>query len=459
MSFICFSKKLKKMVLLVKITLAWCFFALFYSLLLQKETFFKVNRAYLLLTIFAGILMPIWFEYVPVQSEIEQPIVVLNNVAKGIGQVRAIEQLPRVYGITDLLWAAYFIGLFYVLFRAIYGIWEIFLIKIKAQHIQQFNQYTLIENPGIAQPFSFFKWIFIPENLQNKPEKTQILIHESTHARELHSADVLIMEVLCIVFWFHPLIYWYRRSLRNVHEYLADDAVAKNHDKKQYGLLLIQQAQSGPALVIANHFVTSQLKQRIVMLTKKASTPSIAGWKYGLIVPIFTLLALLFQQNFAFAQRIADPNRVAQVRQSEKNGWMTVDTVITFNPETYEETVKIVTNDSRPFIDSNNELVYQEADIMPSFPGGDVALAAFLKSNLKRPKEASPEQTIAVYVNFQVSKTGKISMVKTDIYQKTPAQKEYEEEVLRIISLMPDWLPGEHRGEKVNSKGNMSFAI
>jgi hypothetical protein len=285
------------------------------------------------------------------------------------------------------------------------------------------------------------------------------MIHESTHAREFHSADVLIMEVMCIIFWFHPLIYWYRRNLRNVHEYLADEAVAKQYDKKQYGLLLIQQAQSGSALVIANHFVTSQLKQRIVMLTKKASSPSNAGWKYGLIVPIFTLLALLFQQNFAFAQRIADPKRVEQVRKHEKNGWITVDTVTTFNPVTFEETVKIVTNDSKPFKNSKDELVFPEPDILPSFPGGEESLAAFLKANLKRPKTATPEQTIAVYVNFHVSKTGKISMVKTGIYQKTPAQKEYEEEVFRIISLMPDWLPAEYRGEKVISIGTMGFAI
>jgi bla regulator protein blaR1 len=119
------------MVLLVKITLAWGIFALFYSLLLQKETFFNVNRSYLLLTVFAGILMPIWIEYIPVQSEIEQPIVVLNNVAEGIGQIRTIEQLPHVWGISDLLLVIYFIGLFYVFLKAIYGIWEVFLLKKK----------------------------------------------------------------------------------------------------------------------------------------------------------------------------------------------------------------------------------------------------------------------------------------------------------------------------------------
>jgi hypothetical protein len=223
--------------------------------------------------------------------------------------------------------------------------------------------------------------------------------------------------------------------------------------------LLIQQAQSGPALFIANHFVTSQLKQRIVMLTKKASSPSIAGWKYGLIVPIFTLLALVYQQNFAFAQRKADPNRVAQIRQLEKNGWITVDTVITFDPTTKVESVKTVTLDERPFINKKDEIVYPLADIMPTYNGGESAMNAFVKANFKKTQGFPNNQTFGIYVTIQVNKNGKVSVISSDIYHKTAFKQELKAEAERVVASMPDWLPAEHRGEFVVSQVDLTVVF
>src|SRR5699024_2034811 len=82
---------------------------------------------------------------------------------------------------------------------------------------------------------------------------------------------VLFLEALCIIFWFHPLVYLYRKELRKVHEYEADAAACILGNKKEYGRLLLNQAQSGLQLALANHFFYSQLKDRIIMITKKHS--------------------------------------------------------------------------------------------------------------------------------------------------------------------------------------------
>jgi len=101
-----------------------------------------------------------------------------------------------------------------------------------------------------------------------KEELDSITRHELVHIKEHHSIDVILLEVLTILFWCTPLIYLYRRSIRNVHEYLADEKVLQKTTKKQYGQLLLQQFQQGKSIAMANNFIHSQLKKRIQMMTK-----------------------------------------------------------------------------------------------------------------------------------------------------------------------------------------------
>ncbi len=116
--------------------------------------------------------------------------------------------------------------------------------------------------------------------------------HEKAHVRQRHSYDVVFLEILNIVFWCSPFIYLYKTSLRNVHEYLADEAVLRDNATPQYGRLLLRQRQSGMALSltsnISNHFF-SQLKKRILMMTRnKSKRPALI--KYASAAPIFLIL-------------------------------------------------------------------------------------------------------------------------------------------------------------------------
>ncbi len=53
------------------------------------------------------------------------------------------------------------------------------------------------------------------------------MLHEEAHASQKHSLDILFVELLQIIFWFNPLFYFIKRSIKLNHEFLADRAVLK----------------------------------------------------------------------------------------------------------------------------------------------------------------------------------------------------------------------------------------
>jgi TonB family protein len=84
---------------------------------------------------------------------------------------------------------------------------------------------------------------------------------------------------------------------------------------------------------------------------------------------------------------------------------------------------------------------------MPKFPGGTDAMVAWIISNLKYPAEALKSKiTGEVYVNFMVSKTGKVK----NVVASKSASPLLNAEAIRVISSMPDWKPGSQAGKLVD---------
>jgi len=104
-------------------------------------------------------------------------------------------------------------------------------------------------------------------------------------------------------------------------------------------------------------------------------------------------------------------------------------------------------------IDSNG--IYTQLECMPTFPGGTSVLLEFIYSSMNYPSEALKDsiQGKAV-VRCIIEKDGSISnpiMVKSSGYERNPndsiAFKSFDNEALRIISIMPKWNPGKHEEE------------
>ena len=83
----------------------------------------------------------------------------------------------------------------------------------------------------------------------------------------------------------------------------------------------------------------------------------------------------------------------------------------------------------------------------PQFPGGDVALINFLNENIKYPPKAAQDKVEGkVIVQFMVKKTGKIDDVKV----LRSVRKDLDKEAVRVIKMMPDFVPAKQDGEAVD---------
>ncbi len=97
-------------------------------------------------------------------------------------------------------------------------------------------------------------------------------------------------------------------------------------------------------------------------------------------------------------------------------------------------------------------MVYTVADNHPTFPGGEEARQQFLAENLRYPESAQEEGVQGtVFVTFVVRHNGAI----TDAEILRGVHPDIDAEVLRLVNKMPDWEPGENKGEKVSVQFNM----
>jgi len=405
---------------LLKLTVCWGFFALFYTLLLQHETFFRTNRVYLLGTAVLGVLLALPIEWLMIwEADMAIPAVILPVVTVGLQQA---ESAVLTLDWLGYLWIVYCIGAGLALLRMSWGLFKIIRMKDRGDKEHLPDGCILVKTEETTVPFSFFRWVFVPQDTQlsESYSSNAMLAHERAHARDWHSVDVLFIEILCIVCWFHPVAHWYRRSLRTVHEYLADAEASRITDRKQYGLLLIRQAQSGVSLAFVNHFFQSPLKQRLIMLTRNAS-PALRAWKYGLVLPVFICL-------FLFACQKTSPEQ----------------TVVQTAPEQ--------TTSDRSAPDNDVKELF-EVSQLPQFPGGSQALIKFLSENIRYPEAAKNESAEGMVATvFVVDENGAITDVEGIKTEQRGWRQDFQDEAIRVVKSMPNWEPATSQGKPVKAK-------
>lgn len=139
----------------------------------------------------------------------------------------------------------------------------------------------------------FFHWIFIHPQSHTDSEISEIITHEETHARQYHSIDVLISEIMCIFCWFNPFSWLMKREVRGNLEYMADSRVLETgHDSKSYQYHLLGLAHHKAAANLSNSFNVLPLKNRIKMMNKRR-TKEIGRTKYIMFLPLAALLMIV----------------------------------------------------------------------------------------------------------------------------------------------------------------------
>jgi TonB family protein len=243
----------------------------FYLVFLQKETFHQPNRIFLvgshLISLCVPVLTSDWLKSLFVSETVEGNIQVYYFNALAATVVSGKNEGISLY---ELLAIIYGIGVVLFFIKFLFSLQS--LRKILQKGTQAFSAFT------------FGRKTYIDSNL---PEYASIATHEQVHARQLHSADIIFMELLLVLNWFNPVLYFYEKAIKNIHEFLADEEAAKQLGPVAYAkLLLSQEFGVNPSIFINLFYEKATLKQRITMLAKPKSRKS-AILKYGLALPIF----------------------------------------------------------------------------------------------------------------------------------------------------------------------------
>ncbi|MCB0661202.1 MAG: M56 family metallopeptidase [Saprospiraceae bacterium] len=450
----------------IKVALFWLGSYLVYRFFLEKETFLNWNRVYLLGTLALGLLLPL--VNIPQEPSTFMTDVLLPTVTiqwDAINQSFSPVAPEQTIGWTQIVGFIFWTGVIISSIRFAYGITKIIQLRNRSE-ITRKNEYDLVLTSMPHAPFSFFNWMFWSQSYTvDREEESQIISHELAHIRQGHTFDNLFAEVLSIFFWWNPIIYLYKKAIKDNHEFLADASVIQWKSKKQYGQLLIRQSQVAPAfhkaaqpLAMANHFFHSKLKKRITMITKNAS----GKWtrlKYLISAPLLAMLLFACQET---VEQQADLDSGKITNQDSKEGKYPgdetvldteylIDTVITFDPSTKEESIQIVKTE-----------VFKVVDEMPRFPGcedetenspakdqcAQRKLMEYLGKNLQYPEAAKKDGVEGtVVVSFIVSSyQGKVF----DIKILKSLQPDCDKEVIRVMENMPSWTPGKQNGKNVN---------
>lgn len=99
-----------------------------------------------------------------------------------------------------------------------------------------------------------------------------------------------------------------------------------------------------------------------------------------------------------------------------------------------------------------NDMVFDVVEVMPQYPGGQIAMLQYLMKNIKYPEQAMKEGIQGrVAVSFIVEKDGSISDVKPVLSVHPLLNKE----AVRVVKSMPKWSPGKHNGKPVRVRFNL----
>jgi TonB family protein len=263
--------------------------------------------------------------------------------------------------------------------------------------------------------------------------------------------------MICIIFWFNPATWLLKREIRQNLEFLADNKVIESgFDSKTYQYHLLQLSYQTPEIKLANKFNVSPLKKRIIMMNQKKSAKA-SLLKYSLIVPL--ALALVLSSNAQSvvnkAKKAINSKEVVTEQKTEK----------TSPKETVETTQKAV-EIAKPLpmslqstmpaneltdpvlktdVKANNE-PFMVVEKMPQYPGGEKALMEYIGGNLKYPEDAMKKgEQGRLIIRFVVNAMGKVE--KTEVLRGLSPSMDAE--ALRVVNAMPEWIPGEQKGQKV----------
>ena len=301
---------------------------LFYKIVLERESIHKFKRIFLLGALVLSFIFPaiVFVEYVEPTISYNPQIPAVTELAEFPTET-TISAQPKNLDAIDwpmLIWTVYFLGLIGFGFRFSRHLFQILnRIRNNPKFKENFTIKILLKEK--LPPHTFFNFIFLNKNkFENKAIPQAVITHEETHAKEYHSLDVIIIELLQVLLWFNPIIFLFKKSIKLNHEFLADSAVLKketNTSDYQNTLLsyLSKESLEKPQSTgIANAINYSSIKKRFTVMKKKTSKKT-ALWKSLILLPICSMLLLAFSERKVVPKSLDDTSEITGNWLNEEN--------------------------------------------------------------------------------------------------------------------------------------------
>lgn len=424
---------------LLQVNLYLILFYGFYHIVLRKETFFDLNRAYLLATSALAFFIPMlqftWVREQLVSDSVYHTMKYIYDPQMYYTPTETFVQQGWAWG--DMIAVVYITGVLIGIGRM--GLQMAYLGNLLRGKSQKKNVNK--------SAFSFFNFLFVSKDM---PMRDVIMRHEQVHIRQLHSADIMLFELLAIFNWFNPIIYLYKKAVRYIHEFIADEITSQwEESKEEYAMLLFHEQFGVQTVPLTNNFFNdSMLKQRIQMLMKDRSENDVQ-WKYLLVLPLLGAMLILASSNLRGSEMeqrlnvkwraIVEKGGQAVVpsksgRQVLAESGISISSATIISPALAEE------------LQMEADSIMNAVDHQPEFNGGMPAFVDYLRANLKYPEEAQKANMEGkTYIQFVVNKDGSTE----DFKVVKSAGESLDNEAIRVLKSAPKWIPGTHQGKLV----------
>ena len=371
-------------------------FFLGYLLWLRKEQCFNYRRIYLLSTCLLSLVLPLLqFPTASTQylSTLDMPaidLVGLNLVPEAGVKWNLATTIPLIIYLSVALTLG---GLMIRNLRRSRK-----MLDQCKRSTDKYRGHSVLLTNGLFPSSSYFNYLLLDDTLEiDENQKQLILDHELVHIKQGHSYDIILLELLKMVFWFNPVVWWINREIRLVHEFIADQKVAHKTNSQSYIQFLAKQTLHQLNIPWVHHFNNTLTLKRINML--RSSQPPTRLWKYGLLATIYVFLHVL---------------------------------------------VSCV--DEQPVSDNTEEDIFAMVDERPAPVNGMGEFYQELGTTLKYPAQARDLGIEGkVYLSFVVQKSGEL----TDIKVLKGIGAGCDQAAVAALSKVDAWKPGILEGKPV----------
>lgn len=413
--------------IILKIVLCSSILIALYYLFLEKEKMHQFNRFYLIFSLVFSYVIP----FISIRTEFPKPS---NNpqliFEEATQQLTTLPLKQESFNWMNIIWIFYGIVTSIFLIKAIISV--IRINNFKGKEINYKGQKILIAHENIS-PFSFWKTIYLGKNyFKNNEIDSRIFLHEKGHLEQKHSIDLLLIEILKIVTWFNPALYFYKKAMVTNHEFLADEYVLKNnYNIKDYQNLILNELISGQNYNLTHTFNFNNTKKRFIMMNRKKT--KLVGLKKAVSIPILVFTFGLFVQKTyandsnpatqlftkkAEAKKTQNISPVQQIVEDTKQLLENKEVKHTNEEKETVDTIRPTSKKSRPESAQTKQMTItteSENIINPEYPGGINQLRKNIANTFDSSKvgPSASKAPLKSEIQYVINKEGSIEHIMT----------------------------------------------